>query len=54
MNPPNLPTQHSESSGADASLRLVLDAIRDQNRMLITIAAHLAKLVTLTEKRSEN
>ena len=51
MNRPNTPTQSAGSTRGEPSLREVLDAIREQTRMLTTIGAHLAKLVTLAEKR---
>lgn len=51
MNRPNTPTQQAGSAGGEPSLREVLDAIREQTRMLTTIGAHLAKLVTLAEKQ---
>lgn len=51
MNRPNTPTQPADSAGCEPSLREVLDAIREQTRMLTTIGAHLAKLVTLAEKQ---
>lgn len=51
MNRPNTATQPAGSAGGEPSLREILDAIREQTRMLTTIGAHLAKLVTLAEKQ---
>ncbi len=46
----DLPTWQAEQGNADV-LREILAAIRDQSRMLTTIGAHLAKLVTISEKQ---
>ena len=53
MNRQNTPTQPAGSASGEPSLREVLDAIREQTRMLTTIGAHLSKLVTLAEKKGE-
>lgn len=51
MNDQNTPMLQVGAATGEPSLREVLDAIREQTRMLTTIGAHLSKLVTLAEKQ---